>query len=121
MVEALEDHIEKGLSPRDAAFKAMEEVSGPVVAIALILSAVFIPTAFIPGITGRMYQQFAVTIAISVPLLVLVAVLHQRSSPVGWQPVSPTYARAAHLNCEWHGQSSLCRYRFHRGSGQRNR
>src|SRR5262249_38335475 len=59
-------HIEQGLSPRDAAFKAMEEVSGPVVAIALILTAVFVPTAFIPGITGRMYQQLAVTIAVSV-------------------------------------------------------
>ena len=66
VVEAVEHHIEHGLSPKDAAYKAMEEVSGPVVAIALILSAVFIPTAFIPGITGRMYQQFAITIAISV-------------------------------------------------------
>lgn len=66
VVEAIEQHIEKGLSPRDAAFKAMEEVSGPVIAIAIILSAVFIPTAFIPGITGLMYQQFAVTIAVSV-------------------------------------------------------
>jgi len=66
VVEAVEHHMEQGMSPRDAAFKAMEEVSGPVVAIALILSAVFVPTAFIPGITGRMYQQFAVTIAISV-------------------------------------------------------
>ena len=66
VVEAVEHHIEHGLSPKDAAFKAMEEVSGPVIAIALILAAVFIPTAFIPGITGRMYQQFAITIAISV-------------------------------------------------------
>ncbi|PYM78566.1 MAG: hydrophobe/amphiphile efflux-1 family RND transporter, partial [Candidatus Rokuibacteriota bacterium] len=66
VVEAVEHHIEAGLSPRDAAFKAMEQVSGPVVAIALILAAVFVPTAFIPGITGRMYQQFAVTIAVSV-------------------------------------------------------
>jgi HAE1 family hydrophobic/amphiphilic exporter-1 len=66
VVEAVEHHIEHGMSPRDAAFKAMEEVSGPVVGIALVLSAVFIPTAFIPGITGRMYQQFAVTIAVSV-------------------------------------------------------
>lgn len=66
VVEAVEHHIEQGMAPRDASFKAMEEVSGPVVAIALILSAVFIPTAFIPGITGRMYQQFAVTIAVSV-------------------------------------------------------
>ena len=66
VVEAVEHHIEEGMSPRDATFKAMEEVSGPVVAIAIILAAVFIPTAFIPGITGRLYQQFALTIAISV-------------------------------------------------------
>ena len=65
VVEAVEHHIEHGLSPKDATRKAMQEVSGPVVAIALILAAVFIPTAFIPGITGRLYQQFAVTIAIS--------------------------------------------------------
>ena len=68
VVEAVERHIEEGLTPRDAALKAMEEVSGPVIAIALILSAVFIPTVFIPGLTGRLYQQFAVTIAISVIL-----------------------------------------------------
>ncbi|MGD0470247.1 MAG: multidrug efflux RND transporter permease subunit [Terriglobales bacterium] len=66
VVEAVEHHIEHGMAPKDAAFKAMEEVSGPVIAIALILSAVFVPTAFIPGITGRLYQQFAITIAISV-------------------------------------------------------
>ncbi len=66
VVEAVEHHIEKGLSPRDAAFKAMEQVSGPVIAIAIILAAVFVPTAFIPGITGQLYQQFAVTIAVSV-------------------------------------------------------
>jgi hydrophobic/amphiphilic exporter-1 (mainly G- bacteria), HAE1 family len=66
VVEAVEHHIEEGMSPHDATLKAMEEVAGPVVAIALILIAVFIPTAFIPGITGRMYQQFAVTIAVSV-------------------------------------------------------
>src|SRR6202035_2394736 len=57
-----------GLTPKAAAFKAMEELSGPVVGIALVLSAVFVPTAFIPGITGKLYQQFAVTIAISVLL-----------------------------------------------------
>jgi HAE1 family hydrophobic/amphiphilic exporter-1 len=68
VVEAVEHHIEHGMTPRDAAFKAMEEVSGPVVAIALILAAVFIPTAFIPGITGRLYQQFAITIAISMAI-----------------------------------------------------
>ena len=66
VVEAVEHHIGQGMSPRDATLKAMEEVSGPVVAIALILSAVFLPTVFIPGITGRLYQQFAVTIALSV-------------------------------------------------------
>jgi len=68
VVEAVERHIEDGLAPKEAALKAMEEISGPVVGIALVLSAVFIPTAFIPGITGRLYQQFAVTIAISVLL-----------------------------------------------------
>jgi HAE1 family hydrophobic/amphiphilic exporter-1 len=66
VVEAVEHHIEEGMTPRAATFKAMEEVGGPVVAIAIILAAVFIPTAFIPGITGRLYQQFALTIAISV-------------------------------------------------------
>lgn len=66
VVEAVEHHIDEGYSPRDAALRAMEEVGGPVVAIALILAAVFIPTAAIPGITGRLYQQFAITIAISV-------------------------------------------------------
>ncbi len=66
VVEAVERHIEEGMTPKDAAVKAMEEVAGPVVAIALILTAVFVPTIFIPGITGRLYQQFAVTIAISV-------------------------------------------------------
>ena len=66
VVEAVEHHIEHGLSPKEATFKAMEEVSGPVIAIAIILAAVFVPTAFIPGITGRLYQQFAVTIAVSV-------------------------------------------------------
>ncbi len=68
VVEAVERHIDEGLSPKRAAFKAMEEISGPVIGIALVLSAVFIPTAFIPGITGRLYQQFAVTIAIAVIL-----------------------------------------------------
>jgi HAE1 family hydrophobic/amphiphilic exporter-1 len=68
VVEGVERHIENGLSPKEAAFKAMEEISGPVIGIALVLSAVFVPTAFIPGITGKLYQQFAVTIAISVVL-----------------------------------------------------
>jgi HAE1 family hydrophobic/amphiphilic exporter-1 len=66
VVEAVERHIEEGMSPRDATLRAMREVSAPVIGIALVLSAVFIPTAFLPGITGRLYQQFALTIAISV-------------------------------------------------------
>src|ERR1700719_229705 len=68
VVEGVQRHIEEGLSSKDAARKAMEELSGPVIGIALVLSSVFLPTAFIPGITGRLYQQFAVTIAISVLL-----------------------------------------------------
>ncbi len=68
VVEAVERFIEQGVAPKQAALKAMEEISGPVIGIALVLSAVFIPTAFIPGITGKLYQQFAVTIAISVIL-----------------------------------------------------
>jgi HAE1 family hydrophobic/amphiphilic exporter-1 len=68
VVEGVQRHIEEGLAPKDAARKAMEELSGPVIGIALVLSSVFVPTAFIPGITGKLYQQFAVTIAISVVL-----------------------------------------------------
>jgi len=68
VVEAVMHHIEHGMSPRDATAQAMKEVSAPVVGIALILSAVFVPVAFIPGLTGQMYQQFALTIAISVLL-----------------------------------------------------
>jgi len=66
VVEAVEHHIEEGMSPRDATLKAMEEVSGPVISIALILASVFIPVAFISGIQGRLNKQFAVTIAVSV-------------------------------------------------------
>ena len=66
VVEAIEHHIEEGLSPKDAAIKAMEQVTGPLIATALILSSVFIPTIFLPGITGGLYQQFALTISISV-------------------------------------------------------
>jgi hydrophobic/amphiphilic exporter-1 (mainly G- bacteria), HAE1 family len=68
VVEGVQRHIEEGLDPKDAARKAMRELSGPVVGIALVLASVFVPTAFIPGITGRLYQQFALTIAISVIL-----------------------------------------------------
>src|SRR5215475_1845796 len=68
VVEAVMHHIEHGMNPKEATIQAMKEVSGPVVGIALILSAVFIPVAFLGGLTGRMYQQFALTIAISVLL-----------------------------------------------------
>ena len=65
VVENVERHIEEGLSPLDASHRAMEEVSGPIIAIALVLSAVFIPVAFISGLTGQFYRQFALTIAFS--------------------------------------------------------
>src|SRR5205814_9326482 len=65
VVENVETHLARGLSPRDAARKAMTEVSGPVIAIALVLCAVFVPTAFMAGISGQFYKQFALTIAVS--------------------------------------------------------
>jgi hydrophobic/amphiphilic exporter-1 (mainly G- bacteria), HAE1 family len=68
VVEAVMHHIEHGMAPREATVQAMREVSAPVIGIALILSAVFIPVAFVGGLTGQMYQQFALTIAISVLL-----------------------------------------------------
>jgi multidrug efflux pump len=97
VVEAVERHIEEGMAPREATLQAMREVSGPVIGIALVLSAVFIPTAFLPGITGRLYQQFALTIAISVifsafnalslsPALsaLLLRPRHKTRGPLGW-------------------------------------
>jgi len=71
VVEAVMHHIEQGLAPKEATLKAMEEVSGPVVAIGLILASVFVPVGFMGGITGRLYQQFAITIALSVLLSVV--------------------------------------------------
>ena len=68
VVEGVQRYIEEGMAPKDAAQKAMKELSGPVVGIALVLTSVFVPTALIPGITGRLYQQFALTIAMSVML-----------------------------------------------------
>ena len=65
VVENVERHIELGLSPLEATRTAMEEVSGPIIAIALVLCAVFVPTAFVSGLTGQFYRQFALTIAIS--------------------------------------------------------
>jgi HAE1 family hydrophobic/amphiphilic exporter-1 len=66
VVEAVQRHIEEGLTAKAASLRAMEEVSAPVIGIAIILAAVFVPTVFVPGITGRLYQQFAITIATSV-------------------------------------------------------
>ena len=65
VVEAVEHHLEHGLSPKEAAVKAMNEVSGPIIAISLVLMCVFIPCAFITGITGQFFRQFALTIAVS--------------------------------------------------------
>ena len=73
VVEAVEHHIEHGLTPGQATEKAMEEVSGPVVAIGLVLCAVFVPVSFMGGITGQLYKQFALTVSISVILSVIVA------------------------------------------------
>jgi len=73
VVEAVEHHMARGLAPREATLKAMEEVSGPVMAIALILAAVFVPVAFLGGIAGVMYKQFAITVAVSTMLSAFVA------------------------------------------------
>jgi hydrophobe/amphiphile efflux-1 (HAE1) family protein len=73
VVEAVEHHMSQGLDARAATLKAMEEVSGPVVAIALILAAVFVPVAFLGGIAGVMYKQFAITVAVSTGLSAFVA------------------------------------------------
>jgi HAE1 family hydrophobic/amphiphilic exporter-1 len=95
VVEAVERHIEEGMSPRDATLQAMREVSGVVIGVALVLSAVFVPTAFLPGITGRLYQQFALTIAISVifsafnalSLSPALSVLLLRPKKKAWGPI----------------------------------
>jgi len=74
VVEAVQHHIDAdGMGPREATYKAMSEVQAPVIAIALILAAVFVPVAFIPGVSGRLYQQFALTIAFSVLLSAFLA------------------------------------------------
>ncbi|WAC13196.1 efflux RND transporter permease subunit [Dyadobacter pollutisoli] len=74
VVEAVQHNIDhEKMSPKDATIKAMKDISGPVIAIALILAAVFVPVGFVPGIVGRLYQQFAITIAVSVLLSAFVA------------------------------------------------
>src|SRR3546814_6677123 len=74
VVEAIEKHMREGLSPREAAHRTMDEVSGALIAIGLVLVAVFVPTAFVPGIPGIFYQQFVVTIA-SAPVFSLLTSL----------------------------------------------
>src|SRR5438094_2282930 len=116
VVEAVERHIEEGMAPRDATLQAMREVSGPVIGIALVLSAVFIPTAFLPGITGRLYQQFALTIAISVifsafnalslsPALsaMLLRPRKKTRGPVGWffDRFNRVFGKATHGYVNW--------------------
>ena len=91
VVEGIQHHIEQGLTPKEAARKAMQELTGPVVGIALVLSAVFVPTVFIPGITGRLYQQFALTIAISVVISAFKEQVHLK--PGAWGFVSPAQER----------------------------
>jgi HAE1 family hydrophobic/amphiphilic exporter-1 len=120
VVEAVERHIEEGMSPRDATLQAMREVSGPVIGIALVLSAVFIPTAFLPGITGRLYQQFALTIAISVilsafnalslsPALSSLLLRPRRKTrgPLGWfyDRFNRLFGSATHVYVNWSRQA----------------
>ena len=81
VVEAVMHHIEHGMNPKEATQQAMKEVSEPVIGIALILCAVFVPVAFLGGLTGRMYQQFALTIAISVLLSAFSALSFLRLLP----------------------------------------
>lgn len=101
VVEAVQHHIDADLmSPREATFKAMAEVSAPVIAIALILAAVFVPVAFIPGVSGRLYQQFALTIAFSV---LLSAFLALTLTPA----LTAILLRPAHLTKQSHGLNKL--------------
>ncbi|WP_160716084.1 efflux RND transporter permease subunit [Chitinophaga solisilvae] len=101
VVEAVQHHIDSDLmSPREATFKAMSEVQAPVIAIALILAAVFVPVAFIPGVSGRLYQQFALTIAFSV---LLSAFLALSFTPA----LTAILLRPAHLTKQSHGLNKL--------------
>jgi hydrophobic/amphiphilic exporter-1 (mainly G- bacteria), HAE1 family len=104
VVEAVQHFIDReGLTPKEATIKAMEGISGPVVAIALILAAVFVPVGFIPGIVGRLYQQFAITIAVSVLISAFIA--------LSLTPALCTlFLRPAHLDKKSHG---LNKFFFH--------
>ena len=101
VVEAVEHHIERGLPPRDATVRAMQQVSGPVVAVGLVLSAVFLPCAFIAGITGQFFRQFALTIAVSTlisafnSLTLSPALTALLLRPIGKGPTAPPLPRLA--------------------------
>ena len=91
VVEAVQRYIEEQhLTPKEAAYKAMADISGPVVAIALVLAAVFVPAGFLPGIVGKLYQQFAITIAISVLISAFVA-LSLTPALMFFVPETPPY------------------------------
>ncbi|MBV8252205.1 MAG: multidrug efflux RND transporter permease subunit [Chitinophaga sp.] len=111
VVEAVQHHIDVDLmSPREATYKAMSEVQAPVIAIALILAAVFVPVAFIPGVSGRLYQQFALTIAFSVLLSAFLALtLTPALTSILLQP--------AHLTKQSHGLNKLF-YKFNQWFGR---
>ena len=122
VVEAVMHHIEHGMAPKEATIKAMEEVSGPVVAIGLILSAVFVPVGFMGGITGLLYQQFAITIAISVLLSVVNALTlspalaaHAAQTSVG-QEIIPDTVLQRLQPCVRLVNGPLCQLRGHPGS-----
>ena len=84
IVENAAHHIERGLSPRDATIKAMSEVTGPVISITLVLLAVFVPTAFLSGITGQMYRQFALTIAATALISAVNALTLKPAQSAAW-------------------------------------
>ncbi len=116
VVEAVEHHIEHGLPPREAAIKAMSQVSGPVVAVGLVLTAVFVPCAFITGITGQFFRQFALTIAVSTiisafnsltlsPALAAI-LLRPRSGPITARAASCRSSPTRFWARDWRGGSS---------------
>ena len=115
VVEAVEHHIEEGMAPREATLKAMEEVSGPVVSIALILATVFLPVAFMSGIQGRLNKQFALTIAISVLISAFNALTLSPALAAMWlRPRTHTrLGRPFFRRIQSHVRSRLARLREH--------
>jgi HAE1 family hydrophobic/amphiphilic exporter-1 len=108
VVEAVMHHIEHGKSPKEATIQAMKEVSGPVIAIALILCAVFIPVAMVPGITGKLYQQFAITIAVSVVFSAFSALsLSPALASILLKPAKPMSERKGLLNKFFNGFNKI--------------